>query len=202
MNHKLLTLLLSAALCVSLVSCGGQPTQASSAPNSSGTPVESQSGGVQVDEKLLTVDITLPASLFEDQEDFDPDSYASEQGFTKAVVNDDGSITVTMTKARHHELLDEMAKQYDGILSDMVGADSTPYIKEVTHSDDFGTITASVDRAAYEAETVNFTQFTLGMTGMIYQVFTGAEAHVEVIIKDFDTGDTIESSVFPDDMNQ
>jgi hypothetical protein len=33
--------------------------------------------------------------------DFDSDQYAAEQGFTKAVLNEDGSVTVTMTKAKH-----------------------------------------------------------------------------------------------------
>ena len=222
MKRKVISAMLSLAIVVSLAACsnGGapssptpaDPTPASPAPTATtpvepaptdSAPAETPSGGVEVDEGLLSVEIPLPASLFEgtDMTAFDPDNYAQEQGFASAVLNDDGSVTVKMSKAKHSELLAEMSKQYDESFAAMVEADDSPYIKSITHTDDFSAITAQVDRTAYEAEVINLTPFVLGMSGMMYQAFTAGTPRVEVIIEDADTGDIVTSFVFPDDMN-
>lgn len=93
-----------------------------------------------------------------------------------------------------------MAAQLEQSFSEMAGSEDFPYIREITHTENFGTITAKVDRTEYEAVTINFTQLSLGMSGMVYQAFTGNEVRVEVIIQDADTGDTIASSTYPDNM--
>ena len=201
-----LALLFTLTACSSGTSEAQQPTEsgpasvqpASSAP----TPTESQGAGIQVDENLLNVDITLPASMFEGQDmsTFDPNAYAEEEGFKKATLNDDGSITVTMSKSKHKELLDEMTAQLENTFSKMIGSADSPYIKEITHTENFSSITAKVTRAEYEAVPINFTPFTLGMSGMMYRAFTGDAVQVEVIIQDANTGDVIGSSVYPNDM--
>lgn len=212
MKRKLISAVLSLAMIASLAACSGGGTPPASppagtppvvtAPAASGAPAETPGGGVQVDEGLLAVEITLPASFFEDTDmtAFDPDQYAEKQGFVSAVLNDDGSVTVKMSKAKHNELLAALTKQCDESFSAMVRAEDSPYIKAITHTDDFSVITAQVDRATYEAEVINFTPFILGMSGMMYQAFTKGSPRIEIIIKDADTGDTITSSVYPDDM--
>ncbi len=159
---------------------------------------------VVVDENIITVDVTLPATFFEgkDMSTFDADAYTQEQGFKKAVLNDDGSVTVTMTKAKHWEMLEEISNQCDTSFAEMVESENTPYIKNITHSENFNTVTVDVDRAAYEAATFEMTPFTLGLSGMMYQVFSGDDQHVEVTIKDVDTGDVINNIIYPDAMNQ
>lgn len=108
MNKKIIVGIIGASMVLTLAACGGKagsaqppaPSPSASQPvNASPTPTETPSAGIQVDESLLSVDITLPASIFEGQDlsAFDADAYAREEGFQKAVVNDDGSITVTMS---------------------------------------------------------------------------------------------------------
>ena len=157
-----------------------------------------------MDENLTTVDITLPATFFEgkDMSTFDPDAYAQEEGYKKAVLNEDGSVTVTMTKAKHKELLKELTSEYETAFAAMVESESTPYIKSIKHSDNFDTFTVEVERAAYDAAAFELTPFTLGFSGMMYQVFSGDEMHVEVTIKDVATGDVIKTVVYPDDMDE
>jgi predicted small lipoprotein YifL len=205
-------LLLVLALLMSFAACGsetppepaetaGVPT-AQEAEHAAGTDAGGE--GIDTDENLLTGDITLPPSFFEgeDMAAFDPDAYAEEQRFQKAVLNSDNSVTVTMTKARHRELLAEMADSLETSFAAMMGAEDTPYIENITHTDDFGEITVDVNRAGYEAVVFELTPFALGMSGMMYQVFTESEPHVEVIVRDADTGDVIHSAVYPDDMDQ
>ncbi|MBQ7767592.1 MAG: hypothetical protein IJ403_01765 [Oscillospiraceae bacterium] len=166
------------------------------------TATESTSAQIETDEKLFSVEITLPASIFEgeDMTKFDAKAYAKEQGFTSAKVNKDGSVTVTMTKAKHKELLDEMADSLDKNFAEFVNGEDTPYIKEISHNDNFTAVTMKVDKAAYE-NAFDFTPFAIALSVSMYQAFTETEYHVEVTIVDVTTGATIDSITYPDALN-
>jgi hypothetical protein len=156
---------------------------------------------VQVDDGLLNVTITLPASYFSDMTDFDPDAYANEQNFKRAVVNKDGSMSITMSKSRHNELMAGMKADIDKSFAELIGADDTPYIKNVTSSDGYRTVTVDVDKSGYES-TLDMTPLTIGISAMMYQQYDGAELHCEVLIRDVDSGETLQSIVYPDALNQ
>jgi len=196
---KSLCIVLSLAMVLVFTSCGAKTETTAKSSEESPSP-----STVVVDENLITVDITLPASFFEDKDmsNFNADTYAQEQGFKKAVLNEDGSVTVTMTKADHKKMLKELTDNCDTSFAEIVESESTPYIKSIEHSDNFDSITVEVDRAAYEAAAFELTPFTLGLSGMMYQLFSGDEQHVEVNMKDVDTGDVIKTIVYPDAMNQ
>jgi hypothetical protein len=132
--------------------------------------------------------------------DFDPDTYASEQGFKKVVVNEDGSVSITMSKSKHDELMTEMKTNLDNSFNELIGADDTPYIKAVTSSDEYTTVTVDVDKSGYES-TLDMTPLTIGISAMMYQQYDGAELHCEVIIRDGDSGETLKSVVYPDALN-
>jgi hypothetical protein len=206
--------LISASLIITFAlvfaSCGNKEVQSDivqPTPTVDGSPAieeKNDTGGIETDEKLLTVEITLPASLFEgeDMSDFDSDQYAAEQGFTKAVLNEDGSVTVTMTKAKHKELLNNMTAEYEKTFAEMVGSEETPYIKAISHAEQFENITVDVDRAAYESALFDVTPFTLGLAGMMYRAFTEGDPKVEVVIRDADTKEVISTTVYPDALEQ
>lgn len=204
---RIIALILTIITLMSVASCGSD----TSTTNDNSTPQNNtQEDGdspaakdeVTVDENLLSIDITLPASFFadEDMTAFDPDAYAEEQGFKKAVLNDDGSVTVTMTKAKHRELLDEMTKSIEDAFSDMVQSDDTPYITEIKHSDSYDKIDISVNRQGYEDDGIisAFIPLTVYFSAAFYQMFAGVDQHCEIKIIDAETGDTIESAVYPD----
>lgn len=202
---KFLALILVLTLCVSITACGSSPSKEPSETDNQAEESDSQQGSVEVDKNLLTVDITLPASMFEDQDmsTFDPDAYASEQGFKKAVLNEDNSITVTMTKAKHEALMQETMESIDQGYSEMIEAEDTPYIKEIIHSDDFSTIDVKVDKAGYETGGLQaaFVPLSVYLMGCIYQVFNGDEGKSEICIIDVETGETIDSVIYPDALN-
>lgn len=178
------------------------PTTNSSEPTAEASPSESENTAISADENLLTVEITLPASMFEgkDMTTFDAQTYAKEQGFKNATLNQDGSVTVTMTKLKHSELLKAMTTQYDESFAKMVGAPGSEFIQKITHTDNFDKITVDVDRTGFEAAKINMTPFVLGMSGMLYQSFIEMDKHVEIIIRDGKTGETIKTIVYPDAM--
>lgn len=194
MKRKLFAIFLITAIL--LCGCNAAPV---SGGESDGATTESTAAKIETDEKLLTVDITLPASLFadEDMTKFDANAYASEQGFKSAKLNEDGSVTVTMTKAKHKELLKEMADSLDANFKEFVNSENTPYIKEITHNENFTIVTMKVDKAAYE-NAFDFTPLTIGMSVAMYQAFTETEYRVEISILDAATGTTINSITYPD----
>lgn len=190
----------AAVLCIQLTACGAGTNGGGSADTS---PQPSTTGsGVAVDENILTVDITLPGSFFTDVDmtTFDTDAYAKEQRFKKAVLNEDGSVTVTMTKARHREVLDEMAKSADDSYSKMVQSEDTPYITEIKHSDSFDTVDITVDSAGYDEAGLSaaFVPLTVYMPAAFYQSFAGVNIQCEINIVNAETGEIIDSVIYPD----
>lgn len=177
-------------------------TVESSEPSVQESQAEQQtaSNAVQVDEGLLDVSITVPASYFEDMTDYDPDTYADEQGFKKVVVNEDGSVSITMSKSKHNELMTGMKANLDQSFAELIDANDTPYIKNITSSDGYKTVTVDVDRDGYESA-FDMTPFMIGVSAMMYQQFDGSNLHCEVIMRDVDSGETIKSIIYPDAMN-
>ena len=173
-------------LVLSMSSCG---------TSNSGKGSDSSSASSQA-----TVDIVLPASAFEDETDFDAESYAAEQGFTKAVKNADGSVTVTMTVTMHEDLLKSITDTIEDSFAKYIGAKDTPYVKSIKHTDDFKVVTISVDRIKYQAAPIDTTPFTVGLTSMMYQTYAGTVQHVEINVCDADTGAILFSAVYPDAM--
>lgn len=160
-------------------------------------PTEQQS--IDTDEGLLTVTITLPKSMFEgeDTSNFDADAYVAENGFLHAEVNEDGSVSVTMTKKKHNEIMAELTANLEATFAEMVEGEDTPYIKEITHNDDFTEVTMAVIRADYENTIFEMTPFVIGLSAMMYQAFLDVESHCEVLVVDYDTGDIINTASYP-----
>lgn len=157
--------------------------------------------GIEVDEGLIFVDITLPNWFLEgeDMSTFDPAAYAQENEFKKAVLNGDGSLTVTLSKAKHRELVEETAASLETSFAEYVEGADTPYIRSITHSDDFKNVTISVVRADYE-NSFDITPFSIGIGVMMYQSIAGTDFHTEISVVDVDTEDVIDIAVYPDNL--
>jgi len=159
---------------------------------------------VDVEKKLNKVIVTFPASQFVGMEEgFDVNEYALQQGYDKAVTNEDGSVSVTMSKARHQELLDDISAGLVESVQMMIGAEDTPYIKDITFEDDYAKVYVDVEKASYEEMNGGYmdqTPFLLAMSVMLYQEYAGDDLHCQVIVRDVDTGEVMYEPVYPDDM--
>ena len=161
------------------------------------------STGISVDNGLLNDDITLPASLFsgQDMSKFDVNSYANENGFKKAVKNEDGSITITVSKAKHKEMLIEYAANLNETFNEMIGSENTPYVKGVTSNSDFTSVIVDVNSASYQSA-IDFSQLTIGISAMLYQQIAGMKQHCVITIRDGITKEIINSVTYPDVFRQ
>lgn len=202
MLKRLFAISIAALLFISIAGCAPEasdPTEGQTNPPVTENSTEAtENQGIQVDENLLTVEITLPASFFEGEE-IDMDAYAQEQGFISAYKNEDGSVTAKMTRKKYNELLEETRESLETTFASFI-SDDTPYIKEVTHNDDFTEVAIYVNRTEYESA-FDITPFAVGIAVGLYQQVAQIEYHVEVSIVDADTGDLINSITYPDAFN-
>lgn len=168
----------------------------------------------------MTVEITLPASMFDSDSEVaesgeetasddveihkTPEEYCNrivkENGYLSAVPNTDGSVTLTMTKAKHSEMMAEMKQSIDDNIQKSIGDDGFQSIKEVTYNDDVTEFTVKVDREAFEGSWDGLSALTYAFCGAAYQYYSGvSDPRAVVTYIDADTGETISTSTYPDD---
>ena len=209
MNKNILAGFLAMTLVVSLAGCASAgSTAASSAVANNTQGAASSAQGVEVDEKLLSVEVTLPASMFEsDSESAQTpqqfcDSMTGEDGIKNATVNADGSVTLTMTKSKYNAMLDDMTASIDESIASYTDGATYPSVKKIEHNADMTEFTVTVDRAAYESSFDGFVTWGLGMAGAYYRVFAGdSDYHIAINVVDETNGETISATTFPDDYN-
>ena len=186
---KKLVLLCLLIICLGLAGCGhdqSAQTQNKNTTNSS----------IGIDKNQLTVELTLPASAFEegDLSTFDTNKYVKKQGFKSAKVNTDGSVTVTMTNARYKKLLADMQADTEASYRELIKGEESPYIKSITHDEGFKTVTVEVERKGYDSAKFPVSPLAVGVIANYYQEFTGGDIHTKVILKYSDTGEIISTT--------
>ena len=184
---KLLAFLLVFAMLLSLVACGGTTDTENKGNSTQNDGNSENNGSIQVDEGLFTVDITMPASFFDGQTEDEIKAAAEENGYNSCTVNADGSVTYTMTKAKHQEMLDEfkvsMGETIDGLLN---GEDKVASFISIDYADDFSKFDIYVDADAYSMWDSLYA-LTFYMTGAYYQSFAGVAAdEIDVIVNFID----------------
>lgn len=161
--------------------------------------------GVTVDEGMFDVTITMPAIMFEGEDINVQAAEMKESGMKEVTVNADGSVTATMSKRKHRELLDGMTGEILKSFEEMASGVDFPSIKAIQHRPDFSEVTMEVDQSAFENSFDTFAVMGVGMSAMMYQVFDGVEGDdlsVLIHLKDAASGKEFDTVVFPDDLDQ
>lgn len=161
---------------------------------------EDESESVDVDKGLLNVEVTIPASMVEDEEETIAE--AEENGIKDTVVNSDGSVTYKMTKSQHRELLAEYREEVEEMMTEFVENEDFSSIEDITGNKNFTEFTLTVDREKFEETLDGFATFSLGIAGLYYQLFDGVDPDdysISMHMEDSETGETFDTVVFPDD---
>ena len=151
---------------------------------SCGSKDKTDDGSVEVDEGIVNVEITIPADFFEDETEDEIKAGAEEKGFSKCVVNDDGSVTYTMSKAKRKEVLKEMEASFDETADEIIkGDEEVPSsFTEITHNKDFKVIEmkANENYGGFDG----LYMYSMLMMGSYYQVFNGVSSDkLDVTVK-------------------
>ncbi|MDO9556175.1 MAG: hypothetical protein Q7J82_01125 [Coriobacteriia bacterium] len=185
-------LILCLMLAVTACSAGDQPETDTSVAQT--TDETGDEGTIEVDENLLTVDITLPASYFQDTTEEDTIAGAKEKGFKNVTVHEDGSVTYTVTKAQRQDILDGFKADVDAGLDDMLnGEDAVVSFQEISYNENMTEFTVKVDPGSYSEWDAMY-GLVFYVYGMYYQAFDGvapADNHVVVNFVDMNTGEVL-----------
>lgn len=161
-----------------------------------------ESGGISVDENLITVEVTMPAIFFEDESPEEIQASAKESGFLSCTVNDDGSVTYKMTKGKRAQILRSFKGEIDATIQEYLagGEDAPQSFRKITYNDKVSQFDIRVDRAVYDSNwTDAFYMMAFYMFGGYYQIVDGVpNDQVDVIVNIIDdaTGEQIESGSY------
>ena len=163
---------------------------------------DKESESVYVDKNILTVDITFPEDIVGGTSAFNEKEFlAQNEGINAAKVNEDGSLTLTMTKEKHKELLEELKLNMDEIFEELIEGQDTPYIKDIEHTKDYKEVRVIVEKEEYE-QAFDFTPYLIGINAGMYQLYSGEEYNCTIIMEDSATGEEIYSIVYPDALEE
>ena len=217
MKRSVCCLVLLLALLLSFTACGSAKPDNSESKNSTdeiserdantGTDVQSENdsepetgpGSVSVDEGLLTVDITLSASLVQNSTEEDFKQAVKEHGFLSYRINNDGSVTYTMTKSKRNELLQEYKKSIDDSINDLLyGENKIESFTRIEYNDDCTEFSFYVDAEKYTLFDGMAAPMFYGL-GAWYQTFAGINPDdIDVIVNiiNKDTGEVMNTGSY------
>lgn len=191
-----------------LTACGSKEENKSDVNGLQTSEADSESkkeGSLEVDKNLLSVEVTIPASMIQSENIDQVIADAKAEGIEEATQNSDGSVTYKMSKSKHKEMIKEMEGKLKSSIEEMKTSEDLTSIKDITHNKSFSEYTMIVDREAYENSFDGFAAFGLGLSGMMYQLFDGVKPDnykVTIEVKDESTGEVFDTSTYPDDLGK
>lgn len=157
-------------------------------------PEKIESSSTTKEEPLI--DVTLPASFFDEEGMAEVNERAKENGVKEVTVNDDGSVTYKMTENAHKKMLKEVKKSIDKTIKETL-EDKTNYpsFADITYNDEVTEFEVSVDQASYGA-LESFGILPLYVSGGLYQWMAQVpeeQINTKVTIVNKDTKEIIET---------
>lgn len=191
---KSLSFFLVMGMSVTLIACGSTtkaPETTTEAPESTTQTTDT----LNAEKNLLSVELTIPSSLLEDDAAV-LDEEAKAAGVKEITQNDDGSITMKISKSAHKKLLDEFKVGIDeGITEILNDKETYPSLTEITYNDDLTEFTVKVDSNTYGGFE-GLSALALYVSGNVYQALNATpEDQIKTIVNfvDKDTGEIIET---------
>jgi hypothetical protein len=159
------------------------------------------SSNVKVDEGLLLNKVTIPATFFEDTSEDEIKAAAEEAGYQSYKINSDGSVTYTMTKAKHQEMLNEYAASINEYIDGLLNGDEETKVEGFSNiecNDDYSEVNIYVNKDTYTMWDMMYA-LSFYIQGGYYQMFNGVSSEdvdVEVNFIDNVSGDIIDSGSY------
>ncbi|MFI3115848.1 MAG: hypothetical protein R3Y12_06900 [Clostridia bacterium] len=151
---KIIALILSVAMCSSLVACSEQ------------------------------MEINLPASMFSGYTEEEIANEAQYYYCKSHTINEDGSVTYVLSENAYNNMLKSVRSEVDTTIANMLAEDSdVPAFKKITYNDDLTEVFIYVDPELFEEYLVVYA-ITFYASGVYYQTYSGvAEEDIDILVK-------------------
>lgn len=133
----------------------------------------------------------------------------AENGVKEVVEHEDGSLTVTMGKKEHDELLKGMKEEMDKIVANTETAADFVFIKKIEPDNDYSHVNIFVDKGELEVykaknknqggeEILEALSFSLGSVFSTYKAYANQGEEVEIKYVDEKSKDELETIIYPE----
>lgn len=205
---KLTSLMMAAALAVSITACGATANTNATASSATDKSTATAEAGNE------TVTIIYPENMIpgvmSDGTDEERMKAAKEfckvlldkEGVLEAKPSADGSVIATMTREAHKKSLDDLKASIDETFDDYFDDGDESDFSDYTYNDDMTVFTVNMDADDYESPyTTEAMLFGISAEG--YQTLNGVETpRITINYLDEKTGDVLGTLTYPDDYDK
>ncbi len=198
---KLLSILLTAAMLLAvltLVSCGGESAEDPAGIEVTDVdevlPVPPLTLPLSVEKGLFRAELVFPAGFGEGETAEDLKAFAEERGYRNCVLNEDGTVTLTMSRRQYDGLMKRLKKTVSVNLRSLTEGDDFPFT-DVRWNDDFSVIDYTVDSETYTL-LHKVVLLPVSILSGVYQGYLGKPTEdltVTVNLIDAETGEIFDS---------
>lgn len=149
-----------------------------------------------VDNNLLTVDITFPASFYTDSQTKPSNELTEKEkanGYTAVKVNDDGSVTYTIKKSAYNKIVAETKNSTIQTLNEIVTSGNYPSVKKIGYNNSLSKISVYVDKTAYSQNMDGFAMLNIQIAVAFYQVISQDKNPLEISVIDISTNEVFDT---------
>lgn len=196
MKKKILLVVMCSVMALSAVACGGAGANSGAVGTNDGAENGTETHDqIEVDKGLLEVVITIPKANVDEettQETLDA-KVAEDEGIKAAVLNEDGSVTYTMTRARQKQWLEEVDDKFRARLNAWPSDEGTLFTK-LEANKDFTKITVTTTASDMSELKLGDSIGLLGLyvNAIYYNRLAGEDdVTIRVIVKNEETGEEL-----------
>lgn len=205
---KLTSLMMAAALAVSITACGATAnTNATASSATDKSTATAEAGNETV--SIIYPEYMIPG-VMSDGTDEERMKAAKEfckvlldkEGVLEAKPSADGSVIATMTREAHKKSLDDLKASIDETFDDYFDDGDESDFSDYTYNDDMTVFTVNMDADDYESPyTTEAMLFGISAEG--YQTLNGVETpRITINYLDEKTGDVLGTLTYPDDYDK
>ncbi|MBP3879844.1 MAG: hypothetical protein J6D46_05960, partial [Lachnospiraceae bacterium] len=150
-----------------------------------------EAGAAQEEE---TVTVVIPTVYEEVKTQEEADRIREKNGYKSVTLEENGSLTIVMTKSQHDELIRDFRTSVDKGISEIIGAGGGSSIEKIEYNEDYSIFTVTVTEeeiGVIERQAAD----ELIMYGALYHVYTGNDAdRIRVDYVNAQSGEVIETA--------
>lgn len=184
MFKKITAMVLALTLCFALAACGKGEAETDESPIDIEADENAPISNPEDEDNAEVIKITMPAFLYESTTNEEIIYIAQEAGYSSCLINEDGSVTYTLSKEKYNEMVDSFKAEMEGYAKQYLeGEDAVESFKDITFNDDYSEIDFLVDAELFSEDQTEHS-FVFYTSAATYQAFIGVDDdNISVTVK-------------------